>query len=54
MLFTSIGYLINVHNYKVLENVGFLLIHINVWTPQELNKEQRKFFQQMQENENFM
>ena len=33
---------------------GDFLIHINVWTPQELNKEQRKFFEQMQQNENFM
>ncbi len=32
---------------------GDFLIHINVWTPQELTKEQRKFFEQMQEDENF-
>ncbi|MCH3882268.1 MULTISPECIES: molecular chaperone DnaJ [Tenacibaculum] len=32
---------------------GDFLIHINVWTPQELNKDQRKFFEQMQEDENF-
>lgn len=32
---------------------GDFLIHINVWTPQELNKEQRKFFEQMQQDENF-
>ena len=32
---------------------GDFLIHINVWTPQELNKNQRKFFEQMQEDENF-
>lgn len=33
---------------------GDFLIHINVWTPQELNKEQRQFFEKMSENENFM
>ena len=33
---------------------GDFLIHINVWTPQELNKEQRQFFDKMSENENFM
>ena len=33
---------------------GDFLIHVNVWTPQELNKEQRKFFEQMKEDENFM
>ena len=32
---------------------GDFLIHINVWTPQELSKEQRKFFEEMQEDENF-
>jgi len=32
---------------------GDFLIHINVWTPQELNKEQRQFFEKMAENENF-
>ncbi|WP_418645301.1 molecular chaperone DnaJ [Tenacibaculum insulae] len=32
---------------------GDFLIHINVWTPQELTKEQRKFFEQMQGDENF-
>ncbi len=32
---------------------GDFLIHINVWTPQELDKEQRKFFEQMSESENF-
>ncbi len=32
---------------------GDFLIHINVWTPQELNKEQRQFFEKMSENENF-
>jgi len=32
---------------------GDFLIHINVWTPQELNKEQREFFEKMSEDENF-
>jgi molecular chaperone DnaJ len=32
---------------------GDFLIHINVWTPQELNKEQRKFFEKMIDDENF-
>lgn len=33
---------------------GDFLIHINVWTPQELNKEQRTFFEKMTSDENFM
>ena len=32
---------------------GDLLVHVNVWTPKELNKEQREFFERMHENENF-
>ena len=32
---------------------GDFLIHINVWTPQELNKEQRQFFEKMTTDENF-
>ncbi|MDG1397642.1 MAG: molecular chaperone DnaJ [Polaribacter sp.] len=32
---------------------GDFLIHINVWTPQELNKEQKQFFEKMMEDENF-
>lgn len=32
---------------------GDLLVHINIWTPQTLNKEQRKFFEQNLEDENF-
>jgi molecular chaperone DnaJ len=32
---------------------GDLLVHVNVWTPKELNKEQRDFFEKMQNNENF-
>ncbi len=32
---------------------GDFLIHINVWTPQELTKEQRQFFEKMKEDDNF-
>jgi molecular chaperone DnaJ len=32
---------------------GDFLIHVNVWTPQELTKEQRKFFENMIDDENF-
>lgn len=32
---------------------GDLLVHVNVWTPKELNKEQRDFFERMREDENF-
>ncbi|MGB5378523.1 molecular chaperone DnaJ [Muriicola sp.] len=32
---------------------GDLLVHVNVWTPKELNKEQREFFEKMSTNENF-
>jgi molecular chaperone DnaJ len=32
---------------------GDLLVHVNVWTPKELNKEQRTFFEKMLGNENF-
>ncbi len=32
---------------------GDLLVHINVWTPKELNKEQKEFFERMSGNENF-
>ncbi|PQJ23291.1 molecular chaperone DnaJ [Tenacibaculum sp. SG-28] len=32
---------------------GDFLIHINVWTPQELSKEQRRFFEEMIEDDNF-
>lgn len=33
---------------------GDFLIHINVWTPQELTREQRKFFEKMKNDENFI
>ena len=32
---------------------GDLLVHVNVWTPKELNKEQREFFERMGNHENF-
>ncbi|WP_440880967.1 molecular chaperone DnaJ [Tenacibaculum sp. C7A-26P2] len=32
---------------------GDFLIHINVWTPQELTKDQRKFFESMLNDDNF-
>ena len=32
---------------------GDFLIHINVWTPKELSKEQRKFFESMIDDDNF-
>ncbi|MFK8060007.1 MAG: molecular chaperone DnaJ [Polaribacter sp.] len=32
---------------------GDFLIHINVWTPQELNKEQKQFFEKMSKDDNF-
>lgn len=33
---------------------GDLLVHVNVWTPQELNKEQKEFFIKMKTHKNFM
>ena len=33
---------------------GDLLVHVNVWTPKTLNKQQREFFELMQEDEHFM
>jgi molecular chaperone DnaJ len=32
---------------------GDLLVHVNVWTPKTLNKEQNQFFQKMLNDENF-
>ncbi len=32
---------------------GDLLVHVNVWTPRTLNKEQREFFEKMSTDENF-
>lgn len=33
---------------------GDLLVHVNVWTPRTLNKEQKQFFENNLENENFI
>ncbi|NER15454.1 molecular chaperone DnaJ [Leptobacterium flavescens] len=33
---------------------GDLLVHVNVWTPKNLNKEQRDFFERMQHEDNFI
>lgn len=33
---------------------GDLLVHVNVWTPRVLNKEQREFFENMANDENFL
>jgi len=32
---------------------GDLLVHVNVWTPKELNREQKEFFEKMQNDDNF-
>ncbi|MCB9202042.1 MAG: molecular chaperone DnaJ [Flavobacteriales bacterium] len=32
---------------------GDLFVHINVWTPQHLDKEQKEFFEKMQQDDNF-
>tara|TARA_B110000503_G_scaffold143685_1_gene247008 strand:- start:152 stop:1285 length:1134 start_codon:yes stop_codon:yes gene_type:complete len=32
---------------------GDFLIHINVWTPQELDKKQKQFFEEMSDHQNF-
>ena len=39
----------NINGY----NKGDLLVHINVWTPKTLNKEQKVFFEKMRDNEHF-
>jgi molecular chaperone DnaJ len=33
---------------------GDLLVHVNVWTPQSLSKEQKEFFEKMKSDENFV
>ena len=33
---------------------GDLLVHVNVWTPKQLNKEQKEFFEKMKNDENFV
>ena len=32
---------------------GDLIIHVNVWTPQDLSSEQKKFFEKSQKSDNF-
>ena len=32
---------------------GDLLVHVNVWTPQQISKEQKEFFEKMKTDENF-
>ena len=32
---------------------GDLLVHVNVWTPQQVSKEQKEFFERMKTDENF-
>ena len=32
---------------------GDLLVHVNVWTPKTLNREQKQFFEKMMDDENF-
>jgi molecular chaperone DnaJ len=32
---------------------GDLLVHVNVWTPKELNREQKEFFEKMKNDDNF-
>lgn len=33
---------------------GDLMVHVNVWTPKTLNREQKQFFQRMAEDDNFI
>ncbi|WP_340063755.1 molecular chaperone DnaJ [Ascidiimonas aurantiaca] len=33
---------------------GDLLVHVSVWTPQSLTKEQKEFFEKMEEDQNFI
>jgi len=33
--------------------VGDLLIHVNVWTPQGLSKEEKKFFEESKKSDSF-
>ncbi len=39
----------NINGY----GAGDLLVHVNVWTPKTLSKEQKEFFERMQDDENF-
>ncbi|WGH27033.1 MAG: molecular chaperone DnaJ [Candidatus Bostrichicola ureolyticus] len=40
----------NIESYEK----GDILIHVNVWTPKKLTKEQKEFFEKMKKNENFL
>ena len=33
--------------------IGDLLVHVNVWTPKTMNKEQKEFFERMRDEEHF-
>ena len=33
--------------------VGDLLVHVNIWTPQQLNKEEKEFFEKSKKSNNF-
>ena len=39
--------------WMVMSKTATIVIHVNVWTPQELNKEQRMFFEAQREESNF-
>jgi molecular chaperone DnaJ len=39
----------SINNY----GAGDLLVHVNVWTPKTLNKEQKEFFEKMNGDSNF-
>lgn len=39
----------NINGY----GAGDLLVHVNVWTPKELTREQKEFFERMQNDDNF-
>jgi sulfate adenylyltransferase subunit 2 len=41
-------------DYMAQESGMDLLVHINVWTPKTLNKEQRQFFEKMLTDDNFI
>ena len=39
----------NINEY----GTGDLIVHVNVWTPKTLTKEQKNFFQKMLDDDNF-
>ena len=63
----TIDTLVDVGNHKLHFNIikgkgipsingygnGDLLVHVNVWTPKTLNKEQKQFFEKNLEDDNF-